>query len=228
VTRTQLHSSYEWTQHLLAEIDMTKILSKVVTGAMALAVLAGPLGAQEGPEARIQAALDRARAANLPVEVLESKLAEGRAKNIPADRIATVIENRARAMELAHAALARAQRGEPSPQDVAVGTDAIEAGVSQAVLARIAETAGAERRTVAIAALAYLVAEGHLPEAALARVQQALAQGGNALANLPGMAGSGQGRGPPEGVGGGPPDGIGRPGEPPRGQAPGRGPPGGN
>jgi hypothetical protein len=158
------------------------------------------------------------------VEVLESKVAEGLAKNVAMARIAIAVENRAQAMERAHAALSRAQQDRPSVQDVAVATDAIEAGVSEAVLETIAETAGAERRTVAIAALGYLVAEGHVPEVALARVQAALAQGGDALANLPGMAGgAGQGvGGPPAGVpAGGPPAGVGRPGGPP-GQQSGR------
>jgi hypothetical protein len=197
---------------------------RALTTLMAMVLLAAPLAAQTGPEARIDAALERARAGGMPVEVLESKVAEGLAKNVAMARIAIAVENRAQAMERAHAALSRAQQDRPSVQDVAVATDAIEAGVSEAVLETIAETAGAERRTVAIAALGYLVAEGHVPEVALARVQAALAQGGDALANLPGMAGgAGQGvGGPPAGVpAGGPPAGVGRPGGPP-GQQSGR------
>jgi hypothetical protein len=202
------------------------------TGVMALALVAAPLAAQEGPEARIEAALDRARSAGMPVEVLESKVAEGLAKNVAMARIATAIERRAQAMERAYAALSQAaEGGQPSVQDVAVGTDAIEAGVSEAVLEAVSETAGAERRTVAIAALTYLVDAGHVPEAALARVQAALARGGDALANLPGMAGGNrpEGAGPPPGVqGGGPPPGVGKPGGPP-GKPPGTpgNPPGG-
>jgi hypothetical protein len=205
-------------------------IPRALTGLMGMALVAMPLAAQVGPEARIEAALERARAGGMPVEVLESKVAEGRAKNVPMARIAIAVQNRAQAMERAHTALSRAQQGPPSVQDVAVGTDAIEAGVSEVVLLKIAETAGAERRTVAIAALAYLVAQGHVPEAALARVEAALAQGGDALANLPGMAGGadrpGVG-GPPAGVpAGGPPAGVGRPGGPPGNQH-GSGRPGG-
>jgi hypothetical protein len=197
-------------------------IMRALTGLMVMALLAMPLAAQTGPEARIEAALERARAGGMPVEVLESKVAEGLAKNVAMARIAVAVENRALAMERAHAALSQAQQGQPSVQDVAVGTDAIEAGVSEVVLAEIAATAGAERRTVAIAALAYLVAEGHVPEAALDRVRDALARGGDALANLPGMAGgAGPGvGGPPAGVpAGGPPAGVGRPGGPPGNQA---------
>ena len=66
---------------------------RITTIILALAATAGPAGAQE-PQQRIAAALDRARAAGLPVELLESKLAEGRAKNVPLDRIAAAIEAR--------------------------------------------------------------------------------------------------------------------------------------
>jgi hypothetical protein len=195
------------------------------TGLMALALVAAPLAAQHSPEDRIQAALDRAHSANLPVELLESKLAEGQAQNVAMERIATAIEHRAQAMERAHAALSRAEQGEPSVQDVAVGADAIAAGVSEAVLERIAQTAGAERRTVALAALAYLAYladEGIVPDAAAERVEQALARGGEALANLPGAAG-----GPVTGIpAGGPPAGVGQPGGPPA-QVPTTGRPGG-
>jgi hypothetical protein len=197
---------------------------RALTTLMAMVLLAAPVAAQAGPEARIEATLERARAAGMPVEVLESKVAEGRAKNVAMARIAIAVENRAQAMERAHAALSRAQQDRPSVQDVAVATDAIEAGVSEVVLETIAATAGAERRTVAIAALAYLVAEGHFPEVAQLRVEEALARGGDALANLPGMAGgAGQGvGGPPAGVpAAGPPAGVGRPGGPP-GQQSGR------
>lgn len=196
--------------------------TRMLTGLMALALVAAPLVAQESPEARIQAALDHARSAGLPVELLESKLAEGQAQNVAMERIATAIEHRAQAMERAHAALSRAQEGQPSALDVAVGADAIAAGVSDVVLQRIAETAGAERRTVAIAALAYLAAEGIVPDAAAARVEQALARGSEALANLPGAAGGLAGSVPA----GGPPAGVGRPGGPPT-QAPTTGRPGG-
>jgi hypothetical protein len=195
--------------------------TRMLTGLMGLALVAAPLVAQS-PEARIEAALDRARSANLPVELLESKLAAGQAQNVAMERIAAAIEHQAQAMERAHAALSRAQEGEPSAMDVAVGADAIAAGVSEVVLERIAYAAGAERRTVAIAALAYLADQGIVPEAAAARVEQALERGSEALANLPGAAGGPAGSVPA----GGPPAGVGLPGGPPT-QAPTTGRPGG-
>jgi hypothetical protein len=204
--------------------------ARIFTAAFALALVAAPLTAQQGPEERIRAAMERARAGGMPVEVLEGKVAEGLAKNVAMERIAQAIENRARAMERAQVALQRGQEHRPSAADFAVGADAIEAGVSEVVLARIAETAGAERRTVAIAALAYLVAEGQVPEAALARVEEALARGGQGLGDLHRMAARGQHQGiggPPQGMPpAGRPGGVGKPENHPGGP-PGGTPPGG-
>ena len=185
----------------------------------ALLATYGGAAAQQDPQQRIAAALDRARAGGLPVELLVSKVAEGQAKGVPMDRIAFAVEQRASAMTRAAAVLGGALPGQiVASEDVAVGADALQAGVHEAVLATIASTAGAERRTVAIAALAHLVAAGDRPEEALQRVRAAMARGDQALMNLPGMAG--RAGGPPAGIPpAGRPAGTGRP--------PGAGPPGG-
>ena len=187
-----------------------------------LVVAAGPVAGQAAQE-RISSALERARLAGLPVELLESKVAEGRAKNIPLDRIAIVVEQRGEALTRAARVLGGALPDATVPAaDIAVGADALQAGVDETVLARVAGTAGHERRTVAIAALTQLVAGGVVPEEALERVQAAMRRGDHALMNLPGMAGqAGVGHGPPAGIPpAGRPAGTGRP--------PGAGPPGGN
>lgn len=180
----------------------------------------GGAAAQQDPQQRIASALDRARAGGLPVELLESKIAEGRAKGVPMDRIAFAVEQRATAMTRAADILGRALPSQSvASEDIAVGADALQAGVHEAVLARIAGTAGPDRRTVAIAALAHLVAAGAVPEEALRRVEAAMARGDQALMNLPGMAGR---------AGGGPPAGIPPAGRPAgTGRPPGAGPPGG-
>lgn len=186
----------------------------------ALVATYGGAAAQQDPQQRIAAALDRARAGGLPVELLESKIAEGRAKGVAMDRIAFAVEQRATAMTRAAEVLAGALPGQAlAGEDIAVGADALQAGVQAAVLARIAGAAGHQRRTVAIAALAQLVAAGTLPEEAVRRVEAAMARGDQALMNLPGMAG--QAGGPPAGI---PP--AGRP--PGTGRPPGAGPPGGS
>lgn len=189
-----------------------------------------PVAAQQGPADRLGAALDRARAAGLPVALLESKIAEGRAKNVPIERIVIAVEQRGAAMGRAHEVLRAALGDETVPaEDIAVGADALQAGVQESVLARVAVTSGRDRRTVAIAALAHLVAAGTLPEEALRRVEAALARGDQALMNLPAAAGRPDGIGPPAGIPpAGRPAGTGRPpagsqGNPPVGGRPGGG-----
>jgi hypothetical protein len=155
------------------------------------------------PQDRIDTAIARARQVGVPVALLENKIAEGKAKGVSLDRIAEAVERRAAALERASQVL-RGQQGVRN-DDLSTGADALESGVSEAVLQKISETAPRERRAVAIAALTQLVELGHVPEAALERVQEALQRGPNALANLPAQASAGQGRGngPPETAGAG-------------------------
>jgi len=175
------------------------------------------------PQERINAALSRARLAGIPVALLESKMAEGKAKGVPLERVAAAIERREAALERASQAL----RGEAdAAASLAVGADAIESGVNEGVLKAVAENAPRDRRNVAIAALTQLVQQGHVPEAALERVRDALKRGPDALANLPAEAAGGRrGGGPPDGqrpgnAGGragaepGPPAGVPAPGKP--------------
>ena len=186
------------------------------------------------PQDRINTALARARQVGIPQELLESKIAEGKAKGVSIERIAAALERRESTLEKAHQAL----RGQPDADgSLAVGADAIESGVSEAVLKAIADNAPRDRRNVAIAALTELVQQGHVPEAALERVREALKRGPDALANLPAEAGAGRGRGGEgrgsgagagAGRGGGepgPPAGVPAPGKPPQEGKPG-GPPG--
>jgi hypothetical protein len=115
------------------------------------------------------------------------------------DRIAAAVERREAALERASSVL----RG-PRAVDTAglgVGADAVEQGISEAVLAAVADSAPRERRAVAIAALTELVALGRAPQRALDQVREALKKGPEALANLPAQAAAADGRrggGPPE------------------------------
>jgi hypothetical protein len=197
---------------------------RIVIAATVLAVLVrADLAMAQSPEQRIDAATAHARAAGIPVSLLEGKIAEGKAKGVSMDRIAAAIEKRESALEHASEAL----RGRPNvgAADLAVGADAVEAGVSDAVLRAVADNAPRERRVVAIAVLTELVQLGHAPEAALERVRDALKRGPDALANLPAEAGAADGRGsrPPDA-----PDARGRrdgapAGPPPSVPAPGQG-----
>lgn len=202
----------------------------LLVAALAAVALAGPAAGQEDPAQRISAVIERARSAGLPVQLLESKVAEGRAKNVPLERIAAVVEQRATAMGRAQQVL-RDVLGEADvpAEDVAVAADALQVGVAEAVVAEVAAASDGPRRTVAIAALAQLVADGVLPEEALARVRTAMERGHEALMNLPAAARRPEGAGPPAGLPAtGRPAGAGRPpGKgPPEGKGKGGGPPG--
>ncbi len=157
------------------------------TAAAALALGAAPLAAQEADVAAD--AFTRAEAAGIPVELLESKLAEGQAKGIPMDVIEAAIQRRTDALIRASAAMEAAGVESASTADLSVGADALEGGVSEAVLQEISTTAPQERRAVAIAALSHLVMAGTVPEEALIQVEEALARGPEALANLSARAG---------------------------------------
>lgn len=172
------------------------------------------------PQDRINTALARARQVGIPVSLLEAKIAEGKAKGVSIDRIAAAIERRETTLE--HAS--QVMKGQPGAgeAELSLAADAIDSGVNDAVLKAVSESAPRERRAVAIAALTELVKLGHAPDAALARVQQALKRGPEALINLPAEAGRGRGQVPetPEtgrGTGGtapnGPPTSVPAPGQ---------------
>ena len=188
---------------------MTRLL---LAAALLLAPLSGAAG-QGTPEQRIEAARQRAASAGIPVSLLDGKVAEGRAKGVPADRIATAVERRLVALE--HARDAMGGGAHPpalSAADLGVGADALDAGVEPAALGRLAREASADRRTVAIAVLTQLVQEGMPSAQALARVTAALSRGPDELRRLPGEAhGQGRGQGQSQGQG--------------QGQDHGRGPP---
>jgi len=164
----------------------------IATWVLMAVVGTGVAGAQvQPPQDRIDTALARARQVGIPEALLTSKVAEGRAKGVSLERIAAAVERREAALERASQALSG--REDVGAADLAVAADAVEAGVSDAVLETVAASAPLERRAVAIAALTELVELGHVPEDALARVQEALARGPEALLNLPAEAGRGAG-----------------------------------
>lgn len=135
-------------------------------------------------ETRIAASLDAAVQAGIPVELIESKLQEGRAKQIPSDRIAAAVEARLDALVRARDAMVRGNVENVSAGDLSVGADALEAGVSETALIAIQTSAPQERRAVATAVLAALVELGNVPDVALERVQAALGNGPAGLADL--------------------------------------------
>jgi hypothetical protein len=144
------------------------------------------------PDARVHAALETALDAGIPVSLLERKIAEGKAKGVPMDRIATAVEKRLDALTQASEALAKGGLEHPSEGDLSVAADAVQGGVSATALTAISQSAPQDRRAVAIAVLTDLVALGHTPASALEQVQAALSRGPDALANLPSAAAGAQ------------------------------------
>ncbi|HEX8694861.1 MAG TPA: hypothetical protein VF746_20710 [Longimicrobium sp.] len=165
---------------------------------LALAPLSAA-GAQGTPEQRIQAARRQAEQSGIPVSLLDGKVAEGRAKGVPMDRIATAVQRRLESLARARAAMTSAGRVTLSAEDLSVGADALEQGVEPRALGRLAAAAPGDRRAVAIAVLTQLVAEGMASERALEAVTAALARGPDALRQLPGEAAAAAARrGPPD------------------------------
>ncbi|MCI0435793.1 MAG: hypothetical protein L0271_19450 [Gemmatimonadetes bacterium] len=134
-------------------------------------------------QARIDAALAAAAQANVPVSLIESKIAEGEAKGVAQERIAAAVEARVAALVRASRAMERADVEVRNAGELAVTADALEAGVSEDAVVRIGRDAPPERRVVAIAVLADLVRLGNATDQAFARVSAALSSSA-ALANM--------------------------------------------
>lgn len=164
------------------KVQLMKIGMAIMVGMLPVVALA------QSPEERVDEALTRAEAAGIPVSILQSKIDEGNAKGIPMDRIAAAVEARLKGLEQARAAMTKGS-GDVNAAELSIGADAIGAGVSAAFLEKIAATTGHDRRAVALAALTQLVSQGIEPEQALLRVQDALARGPQALANLASQSG---------------------------------------
>jgi hypothetical protein len=155
-----------------------------------------------GADARVEATLETAASAGIPVSLLERKVAEGKAKGVPMERIATAVEKRLDALVKARDAMTKAGLESTTEGELSVAADAVQGGVSQTALAAISQSAPQDRRAVAIAVLTDLVTLGHASDHALTQVQTALARGPEALANL--RAESAAGLRANGGVGGGP------------------------
>lgn len=194
------------------------MMRKILFTLAMLAVAPLSLQAQSPDDAarRLESALARAVDAGIPVELLQTRIAEGRAKGVSEERIAFAVERRAAGLAKAQEALASALE-RPSAEEISAGADALEAGADGQTLRAVIEAARAEDRPVALAVLGELVNQGLPVQEALERVTTALEQRGDALANLPQQAAAArERRGAPEGAGrpggvGGAPAGMGGP-----------------
>jgi hypothetical protein len=156
---------------------------------LALGLAIAPAGLEaQAPGARIETALSTATSAGIPTSLLESKVQEGRAKGIPEARIAAAVEARLNALVRAQTALSRAGARGIGAAELSVAGDALQAGVTETSMVDVMTRVAAPRRAVAAAVLTELVELGVASDVALARVHAAIAQGGEALVNLPAQA----------------------------------------
>jgi hypothetical protein len=158
-------------------------MNRILAALLLCSVFAGSAAAQDA-QRRIDLARRQAGAAGLPVSVLDDKIAEGRAKNVPLDRIAAAVEHRLSGLSRARDVMGRGVAG----QDLAAGADALDAGVSATALATLSQQSPPAERAVAVAVLSQLVRDGMASERALAQVQAALRHGPDALRELPAQA----------------------------------------
>lgn len=156
---------------------------------LGLALLPAAASAQEGDAgARIDAAMRAAARAEIPLSLLESKVDEGHAKGIAEARIASAVEARLNALVRAHQALERGGARAIGAGELSIAADALQAGVSENAMVDVMTRTPTPRRVVATAVLTQLVELGVASDVALARVHAAIAQGGEALVNLPSQA----------------------------------------
>lgn len=139
---------------------------------------------QPPADVRIQAAMEAAAEADVPTVLLERKVTEGRAKNVPPERIAAAVEARARALIRASQVLRQAEIEGFGAAELAVAADALASGVPESTLIRIQTRTSGSNRVVATAVLTDLVRLGHSSDVAFARVSGAVSAGTNALVNL--------------------------------------------
>jgi hypothetical protein len=145
------------------------------------AFLAAPAAAQdarlgarlsEPDRAQVQALLDSARAAGLPVEPLVDRALEGAAKRAPGDRIVAAV--RRLRMELTAARDALGSRA--STAELTAAASALRAGAAADDLRRLRDLRGEQPVTVAAAVLADLVAVGVPGDSATAAVLRVAGQ----------------------------------------------------
>lgn len=144
-----------------------------------------PSGSRQstGAQARIDAALRAAAKASIPASLLESKVAEGQAKQVPPDRIAAAVEARLNTLLRASALMQGAGIESRSAAELLIAGDAMQSGVKDSALVQVYRNASPGRRVVAMAVLADLVRLGVRSDVAFDRVNATLGSS-SALASL--------------------------------------------
>jgi hypothetical protein len=129
----------------------------------------------QAAQARIDAVLAEAARLQLPVSVLKNKVAEGRAKNVPAEKIAAVVEARLKTFVRASDVLTRMNITARGAGEVVLLADALDAGIRENIAVETLRSIPPERREVTMSALTSMVRGGVVTELQLADVQRASA-----------------------------------------------------
>jgi hypothetical protein len=141
-------------------------------------------------QSRIETSIEHAMTVGIPVSLLESKIAEGKAKGVSMTRIAAAVEHRLEVLTRAQAALSA--HGEAvATAELAAAANAMEAGANKDNVREVRESAAPEQRPAALTLLAELIADGRLPAQAVAGVQTAIDAQSATLLRLQGQGGAG-------------------------------------
>ena len=93
---------------MMAVLVPTMLLVPAVVRAQSGSVAAQGQAQAQAPQVRIDAALSAAAKANVPAELVKSKIAEGEAKHVSPERIATAVEARVTSLVRASETMKRA------------------------------------------------------------------------------------------------------------------------
>jgi hypothetical protein len=134
-----------------------------------------PASYSAASRAKIEAAFNAAREKNLPQQPMQQRIAEGQAKGANDAQVAGAVQKTEARLEASQAAMIRAGRTHPQPQEVASGEQAMERGATDAQIEALAKHApSAQSLTVALSVLTKLEAEGRPVSNAVASIQSKL------------------------------------------------------
>jgi hypothetical protein len=150
-----------------------------------------PAAFSASSRAKIDAALQAAKAKNLPDQPIRDRITEGQAKGATEAQIVDAVQGVETRLEASQAALIQAGRAQPQQNEVAGGALAMERGATAAHVAALVKHAPADRSlAVSFDVLAKLAAKGETVDDAIAKIAAKLDAGANdeAMASLVGGA----------------------------------------
>ena len=153
------------TRHLIAA-------AVIAAGGSALGAQT-PAGLDSATMNAIAPIIQRARASNLPLDLLYTRARQGQVQRLPASRIEVAVRNYAERLETAQAALAP----NPTTPELKAGVDALQTGVPRETLSEMRRAAKEGSLAVPLGILTTLVARGVSVEKASVQVVALLQQG---------------------------------------------------